>query len=265
MQVTYNGYVDTTGLRQMDWRITDALHDPPGLTERYHSERLYRLPSCNWCYRPDDESPEVGELPALRNGYVTFGCLNKAAKMSPPALRLWSQILAAVPGSRLMVPIAGSDRTNTGLGRRLESCGIPGDRLDLMPRTDLRRYLGRFNAIDIGLDPFPFNGITTTCDSLWLGCPVVTLAGRTHASRGGVSLLTAVGLEGLIARTAEQYVHKAVTLANDLDRLRSIRSGLRERVNASELRNETGFTRRLEAAYRAMWVDWCERPEKTRP
>ena len=173
--------------------------------------------------------------------------------MSPPALALWSQILEQVSNSRLLIPIAGSDRTNTGLRRRLESCGIPGDRLDLVPRVHWKEYLGRYNGVDISLDPFPFNGVTTTCDSLWMGVPAVTLAGRTFASRGGVSLLTAVGLEGLIARTPDDYVLKAVTLAKDLDRLRCIRSGLRERVNASELRDEVGYARRVEAAYRTMW------------
>lgn len=271
VQVTYNGYVDTTGMAAMDWRLTDEWHDPPGLTERYHTERLYRLAGGNWCYDPDlegDGTPDVGDLPAAANGSVTFGCLNKLIKVTPAALRLWGRLLEAVPGSRLVLSPPGHPNTHTYLQNLMAGHGLPPGRVDLVPKTPTRRaYLDRFNALDVSLDPFPFAGITTTCDSLWMGVPVVSLAGQTFVSRSGVSLLTAVGLpdpsagsgQGLIAHTEDEYVRIAVELASDLPRLAAVRRGLRDRMKASPLCDGPAFARKLEAAYRFMWRDWCER------
>lgn len=258
VQVAYNGYVNTTGLRAMDWRITDAHHDPPGLTERYHTEKLYRLNACNWCYKPDDDSPEVAPPPARRNGYVTFGSLNKFVKASPRAMRLWARILRAVPRSKLRLAVLGGPATNRHPLEALARCGVPSDRIELVPKTPTRRqYLHGFDQIDVCLDPFPFNGITTTCDSIWMGVPVVSLAGDAFASRAGVSLLTAAGVPELIALTEDQYVRNAAELADDPARLAALRAQLRSRMAGSVLCDGPGLAHRLETAYRLMWRGGC--------
>ena len=220
VQATYNGYIDTTGMSSMGYRITDALHDPPGLTDRFHTEKLVRLPICNWCYRGDEDCA-AGSAAAC------------AVQRQRHHLREPEQAGEGIPGRRGAVgPGAGGRarlppaahghwRGSQPLGAdALVKWGIPSNRLTLVPQAPTRAdYLRRFAEIDICLDPFPFNGITTTCDALWMGVPVVTLAGRTHVSRAGVSLLSAIGLAKLIAQTPERYVQIAAALASDLPRL----------------------------------------------
>ena len=253
VQVTYLGYPDTTGLAAMDYRITDSRHDPPGETEQFHSERLVRLDPCCWCYRPEPETPEdVGPPPAVERGAVTFAVLNKPAKITDAMARLWSRILDATGPSRLMI-LGGAD-----LRPLLERGGVPAGRTDFVPRQPRRDYLRLYHEVDVALDTFPYNGHTTTCDALWMGVPVVTLAGPTHVSRAGLSVLSAAGLDDLVARTPEDYVRTATALAADPARLASLRSSLRPRVAACPLRDEAGFALRLGAAYRAMWAAWCE-------
>ena len=185
----------------------------------------------------------MSDLPAKTAGYVTFGCLNKLIKVSPAAMRLWGRVLAAVPGARLVLAPSGPPNTHDHLRREMAGHGLPPDRVDLVPKVPTRRaYLDRFNGIDISLDPFPFNGITTTCDSLWMGVPVVSLAGETFVSRAGVSLLSAVGLPELIATSEDEYVR-----------------ALRGRMAASPLGDGPAFARKLEDAYRFTWRNWCER------
>lgn len=262
VRVTYNGYVDTTGMADMDWRITAEWHDPPGLTEPYHTERLCRLPGGNWRYDPGPEgngTPDVGDLPAAGNGYVTFGCLNMLLKAAPAAMRRWGRILDAVPGSRLVLSPPGHPNTYPYLRDLMASYGLPPGPVDLVPEPPTRRaYLDRFDAIDVSLDPFPFAGITT-CDSLWMSVPVVTLTGGTFVSRSGVGLLTAVRLPELIAHSEDEYVRIAVALATDLPRLAALRRGLRDRMAASPLCDGPAFARKLEGTYRFMWRDWCRR------
>jgi predicted O-linked N-acetylglucosamine transferase (SPINDLY family) len=162
VQVTYNGYVNTTGMAAMDWRITDALHDPPELgTDRYYTEKIYRLPVCNWCYQPDEDSPGVGELPAARNGFVTFGCLNQFIKaLNPAVVRLWARVLEAVPGSRLVLLAPSPDPVNHSYALRwVDGHGVPPERVRLLGRMPRRDYLEAFNSIDVSLDPFPFNAL----------------------------------------------------------------------------------------------------------
>jgi protein O-GlcNAc transferase len=248
---SYLGYLGTTGLAAIDYYITDAHVDPPGLTDAHFQERLLRLPGCAFCYRPGD-APEVSRrLPARACGQVTFGSLNTPAKLSEEVLVLWAQVLAAVPGSRLVLPGGTGRRVGQWLREVLTRQGIATERLLLLDRAPTRfDYLRLYHGVDLCLDPFPYNGVTTTCDSLWMGVPVLTLEGRTTVSRQGVRFLRSAGLEGLIAATAKDYARMAIELAGDLDRLEALRFGLRERMQESPLMDASGLTSNLEAAYR---------------
>jgi predicted O-linked N-acetylglucosamine transferase (SPINDLY family) len=268
VQVVMVGYFDTTGLSTMDYRITDERQDPSGLTDPFHVERLVRLPQSGWCYTADDEAPEVADLPMLSNGYITFGCLNKIIKVTPECARLWGSLLQSVPRSRLLLVAPEADRSGS-LRRRLSQYGIPTDRLTIMDKAPTHGdYLQRFNMVDIGLDPFPFNGITTSCDGLWMGMPFVTLTGRTSVSRVGNSMLSAVGLADLVAHDPQTYLRLASALAEDHGRLRELRRGMRERMRYSHLMNARHFASSLDAAFQQMWETWCndrELPELACP
>jgi len=272
VQVTYNNNCDTTGLRAIGWKLTDAALDPPGQTERFHTERLYRLPRGMWCYTHDvDTPPTAGEPPMMANGFVTFGSLNRAVKHSPAVLRLWARVLAAVPRSRLMLLAAGAgDGPQCATYREhLRRHGIDPDRVQLVGRMPRQEYLRRLASIDVALDPFPFAGVTTTCDALWMGVPVVSRLGERLWSRSAASLLPHVGLEDLIAGrekyatvvaganhdpgVEDQYVQIAVGLAADGERLRQLRRTLRERMLASPLCDGKRMARELAEAYHFMW------------
>jgi predicted O-linked N-acetylglucosamine transferase (SPINDLY family) len=260
VQVTYLAYCSTTGLETMDYRLTDPHLDPPGMNDSFYSEKSIRLPETYWCYSPDEQSPQVGPPPALRAGNVTFGSLNNFCKVSPQTLDLWIQLLRATPKSHLILHAhEGSHRQR--VWDLLERQGIDPRRVMFVGRVPLSEYFKRYEQIDIGLDPFPCNGGTTTCDALWMGVPVVTLAGRTAVGRGGVSVLRNVGLPELIAKTPEQYVQIAAALANDLPRLAELRRTLRARMQASPLMDAPRFARNIEAAYRQMWRDWCKQAD----
>jgi predicted O-linked N-acetylglucosamine transferase (SPINDLY family) len=261
VQASYLGYLGTTGLAAIDYYITDALADPPGLTEAHYQEQLVRLPECGFCYRPGP-APEVRpDLPARRSGRVTFGSLNTLAKVSEEVLALWARVLAAVPESRLVLRTGAGRRAEERARAALARHGIAPERLLLHGQTATRfDYLKLFHDVDVCLDPFPYNGVTTTCDSLWMGVPVVTLAGNTGVSRQGVRFLGSVGLDELIAATPEDYVRTATELAGDLARLEALRAGLRERVGRSPPTDATRFTRHLETAYRALWDAATPRP-----
>jgi protein O-GlcNAc transferase len=257
VQATMVGYFDTTGLAAMDWRVTDAWMDPPGETEQFHTERLARLPETCWCYRPDDDAPEVApEPPALLNRYITFGSLNKLIKVTRPCARLWAAVMEAVPRSRLVLSAPADAAAATR--ERLAGWGLPVERVDFVDKVrDRVDYLRRFNDIDVALDTFPFNGITTTFDGLWMGVPAVSLSGATSVSRAGRSILNAVGLPDLAASAAAGFVAAAVTLTADVDRLRLVRRTLRQTMVGPAPAKGALFTDRLEAAYRTMWRQWC--------
>ncbi len=260
--VSYLGYAGTTGVPAIDYRLTDEHVDPPGLTEAFNTEELVRLPHCFCCYRPPSEAPPVGPLPALASGQVTFASLNRLAKITPEVIGLWCRVLKGVPGSRLMLQASGlSDAgVHAAIEAQFARHGVGRDRLLLAGWGSFSDYLNHFQSADVGLDTFPFNGHTTTCHTLWMGMPVVVLAGRTSVARVGVSLLRNLGLDELIAETPDGYVEAACRLAADLGRLRELRAGMRARMTTSPLLDGPGFTRRLETAYREMWRRRCERP-----
>ena len=260
VQVTYLGYPNTTGLTAMNYRLTDAWADPPGLTERYHSETLVRVPGGFLCYQPDAGCPPVAALPAPGIGHVTFGSFNNLTKVTPEVVALWAKVLHAVPHSRLI--LKSKALSDEGMCERyyglFAAQGIDRDRLDFMGRlASLEEHLAIYGQVDIGLDPFPYNGTTTTCEALWMGVPVITLAGHAHAGRVGVSLMSQLGLDDYIAEDMGDYVARAVRLASDLDALAELRAGLRTRMQGSALCDGPGFTRKLEEAYRGMWRTWC--------
>ena len=258
LQVTMLGMPGTTGLDTIDFRVTDVYFDPPGSHDADYSERSIRLPHTFWCYQPPEDSPPVARLPAYKNGFVTFGCLNQLAKVSPHVLKLWVKILQSLPGSQLVLHApAGAHRDS--VRALFADAGIAADRLGFDARVPLRDYLVRHHELDLCLDPFPYSGGLTTMDALWMGVPVITLAGRTAVGRSGVSILSNVGLTELIVETPEQYVACAVALAGDLDRLSELRGGLRQRMEASPLVDGKQYALDVEAAFRRIWRTWCNR------
>jgi predicted O-linked N-acetylglucosamine transferase (SPINDLY family) len=256
LQASWLGYLNTTGLPAMDYRITDAIACPQGW-ERYHTERLLRLPDSQWCFAAAACAPAIGPLPAGRGAAVTFGALHNLAKVSPRVIALWSRLLHRVPGSRLLMLAPGQEQSFPQLAMQFAANGIDAARIQFTGRLPIADYLELHNRIDINLDAFPYTGGTTTCHSLWMGVPVVTMQGANVVSRGGASLLNAVGLPELVADSESQYLEIAEQLAGDLKRLALLRSGLRQRVAQSPLMDAARFTANLESAYRGIWRRWC--------
>ena len=259
VQVTWLGYAGTTGLAAMDYKITDPILDPPGKTEAFHAERLCRLPDCYFCYTPPPGYPAVSAPPALSSGVVTFCAFQNLAKVSDVAAGLWAQVLHAVPRSRLAIKARGlgGEATRQRLHALFAARGIGETRLVLEDWAGMNEYLARFSGVDIGLDTTPFGGGTTTFHALWMGVPVVTLAGQSALGRMGTSILTNLGLTELVAETAQAYVGIARRLAGDPERLLRLRSGMRERMQRSPLMDAARFTANLEALYRQMWTAEC--------
>jgi protein O-GlcNAc transferase len=256
VQVAWLAYPGSTGLHSIGYRLTDAQMEPSGIESAWSAEEPVRLPDCWCCYHPVGESPEIGKLPALSAEGVTFGSLNSFAKVNEGVLARWARVLDAVEGSRLLM-LCPEGQARKRVRAFFGALGIAGERVELtgvLPRPD---YLRLYQRIDIGLDPFPYNGITTTCDALWMGVPVLTLPVAMPASRAGLSLLSSIGLGELAARSEEDYVRMAVALAGNLPRLASLRATLRPRMLASPLMDAPRFARNVEAAYRAIWERWC--------
>jgi predicted O-linked N-acetylglucosamine transferase (SPINDLY family) len=262
LQVTWLGYPDGTGLPEMDFRITDRLSDPPGASDTLHRERLIRLEPSFCCYQPPSYAPEVAPPPCLASGRITFGSFNNLAKVTPELIALWTRVLLAVPGSRLMMkcsPLADAEVCE----RILEAFGAGGvaaDRIDLSGgEAQPADHLARYAELDIALDTSPYNGTTTTCEALWMGVPVVTLAGSRHASRTGLTLLTNCGLGELVTQSPEEYLELAVRLAEDFGRLAVLRTGLRERMASGPLLDAARVTLEVERAYEGMLEEYRRR------
>ena len=259
VQMTWLGYPDTTGLAAVDFRITDATADPAPAADGRHTEQLLRM-DCFLCYQPPADSPPV----ALRDpaAAVVFSSFNNIAKLNAQTLRMWGTILAAVAGSRLVLKAAALGFPDT-VDRLLDACernGIDPSRVELRGWiTGRGGHLGHYDEVDIALDTCPYNGTTTTCEALWMGVPVITLAGDAHMSRVGASILRAVGLANLVAESDTQYAQIALALAQDRSRRVALRAGMRDRLRASPLLDHAGFTRQLEQHY---WQAWCDLPRQ---
>ena len=259
VQITWNGYANTTGMSAMDFRISDPVVDPPGMTDHFHAERLLRLPEVYMVYCPPADAPPVGDLPAARDGRVTFGSMNALSKLSAPVVQLWARILHALPEAGLLLVTVPAGRTRERLAGLFAAHGIDVARLEMHDRLPQQEFLRMHHRIDIALDPFPFSGTTTTCQSLWMGVPVITLSGRVHASRVTTGMLTSIGLTELIAGSEDEYVNIATHLAENIGKMAELRSSLRQRMLNSPLTDAGRFTRNLEDAYRTVWKDWCGR------
>jgi len=260
VQVTYLGYPGTTGIPAMDWRITDRYSDPPGVTDHHYTEGLMRLPHGFLCYRPPDTAPEVCPPPGSKTGVITFGSFNNRSKITPSVVRVWSEILKRVPGSRLILKakVLSDPGARDFILDAFARSGVEPGRITCLGHVEAKNdHLALYGSIDIALDTFPYNGTTTTCEALWMGVPVIALEGMCHASRVGVSILSHAGLADLIAGTEEEYVQKAVELARDAGRLESLRSGLRGKMASSPLMDAAAFTRSLEDIYKSIWHTFC--------
>jgi len=259
VQINYLGYASGTGLASMQYRFTDEWADPQGEADDFHVEKLVRLPRGFLCYRPPDDAPVVAGLPALESGYITFGSFNNLAKVTPAVVRFWSELLQAVPNSRL---ICKAERlSDTSIRQRymelFEAHDIPVERVELLGQVNSTAgHLGLYSRVDIGLDTFPYNGTATTLEALWMGVPVVVLEGDRHMARVGVSILQQAGLQEFIARDSSEYISIVVGLVHDLERLAALRADLRTRIEQSSLCAATDFTRDVESAYRGLWEAW---------
>ena len=260
LQVSCIGYPNTTGLPQIDYYLTDSVCDPPGMTDHLFCERLWRLPRIFCCYLPPMEFPAVLPSPYLGNNFVTFGSFNNFGKVTQQQIILWARILRAVPGSRLYLKsMALGDRSvKESVLTQFNAEGIDGERIDMRTVTATPlEHLHEYSRVDIALDTYPYHGTTTTCEALWMGTPVITRAGVTHASRVGVSLLQNIGCTDCIAVDADDYVIRAVALAQDPLRLAALRTRLRAMMAGSALMDVVGVTREVEAAFVAMYELKC--------
>jgi len=271
VQALYMSYPNTSGLDTMDYRLTDERCDPPGWTEALHTEELVRLPRVFCCFKPLKRSPPVGPLPAGSRRPVTFGAFHRPAKVNDRVVRAWAEILHRTPGSRLLMHHSFGNRrarggapVDAGLRSRYQEMfqahGIGPERLKLVGGLPPAEHFALYNRVDLALDTFPFTGTTTTCVALWMGVPVVTLAGRTSVSRVSASQLASLGLEDWIAESVEKYVELAVAKATDRPRLAQLRAELRGRMRRSSLTDGAGMARTLEETYRWMWRRWCASP-----
>jgi predicted O-linked N-acetylglucosamine transferase (SPINDLY family) len=256
VQVCYLAYLGTTGLMSMDFRLTEPRLDPEGECEAFYTERCIHLPDGYWCYDPLTDTPQVAPPPALENAYVTFGSMNAFRKVNTAVLERWSDVLQAVPGSRMLIH-APPGFAATRVRETFSRLGTDPARLDFVGRSSRKEYLQTYDRIDICLDTLPYNGGTTTLDALWMGVPVVTEVGRTVFGRAGYAIAHQLSLLDLVAKSRDEYVERAAKLAKDIDQLATLRATLRERLERSPLMDAPRFARNVEQAYRRMWTEWC--------
>ncbi|HEV8000304.1 MAG TPA: tetratricopeptide repeat protein [Planctomycetaceae bacterium] len=257
VQVAYLAYPGTTGLSAIDYRLTDPYLDPLGESDYDYAERSLRLPETFWCYDPQSDVPLPGPLPAIDAGYITFGCLNNFSKVNVTTLDLWTGVLRAVSDSRLLL-LSPRGATRAGVLERFGRAGIDASRIEFVEYRPRPQYLELYRRIDLGLDTIPYNGHTTSLDSLWMGVPVVTRVGRTVVGRAGWSQLSNLDLTELVAWSDENFVSLATGLARDLPRLTRLRATLRDRMQRSPLMDAARFARHVESAYRCIWREWCQ-------
>jgi protein O-GlcNAc transferase len=260
LQITFLAYPNTTGMRAIEYRVTDAYADPPGVAETRYREKLLRMPHCLWCYRmPADTAAEAGALPASAAGHVTFASMNNVAKLNPALLGMWADLLLEAGDARLLLATIPPGSTRESMLRVFSGKGIDTGRIEFADRMSKDEFRALHQRVDIALDSYPCNGGATTCDTLWLGVPVVSLAGAGFRARAGLSLLNTIGLPQLVAHSAAEYVSIAAGLARDPERLQRLRAGLRDAMRRSPLCDAEAYTRDLERIYRGVWREWCVR------
>ena len=256
VQVTYLGYPNTSGLAEMDYRVTDSACDPPGQTERFHTETLLRLDPCFLTYRPPPDAPEPSPSVAGRRPF-TFACFAAMPKLHAGSIAVYASILRQVPGSRLVLKnrALADPAIVERLERQFRREGVDASRLRLLAYLPRREsHLDLYREADLALDSFPYAGTTTTCEALWMGVPVVSLVGKTHVERVGLTLLRQAGLPALAATSCEEFIRTAVEWASDRGRLARVRRGLRRRLRASALLDAGGYARRFEALLQSLVI-----------
>ena len=256
VQITWLGYPGTTGMPVMDFRLTDEIADPPGEADEYHSETLVRLPRGFLCYGPPEDAPAVSGLPAHKNGHITFGSFNNLPKINLEVIALWSRLLDQVADSHLLLKSKqfADEQVRQRFLDLFSARGIGAERVRLLPKTTTTAaHLALYHQMDIALDPFPYNGTTTTCEALWMGVPVITLRGDRHASRVGASILSRMGLETMVAENEGQYVGIGIELAQDITALENLRGGLRSHMQSSVLCDGKSFARIMETTIQNLW------------
>lgn len=258
VQISWAGYVGTTGLAAMDYVLADRYQAPPG-TEPFYSERILRMPDAYICYDPPAYAPPVKPLAALSEGRVTFGSFNSQAKLAPEVIRLWARILARVPQSRMLLKYRGMGDPSVArrLAEQFRTAGVDPGRVEFSPFSPHAELLEQYNRVDIGLDPFPYSGGVTSCEALWMGVPVITCPGETFASRHALTHLSNIGLTETIAPTFQAYEDLAVGLAADLPRLAALRTRLRPQMAASPLCDGARFAHNLMNVLRDAWRRYC--------
>jgi protein O-GlcNAc transferase len=259
VQATYIGYPSTTGLSAMDYRISDHWIDPEGMSDTFHTEEIIRLPNGSFCFTPYEHSPDIGLRRLIQPGQVTFASFNNTAKINREVIALWSAVMQALPDSRMLLAAKALDDASTvaRLKSRFSEYGVDPQRLEFLGWSPIDQHLALYNGVDIGLDTFPWCGNTTTCDALWMGVPVITMAQNESRGRMGVSVLNQAGLNGFIAESPDDFVAKAVALARDPNRLQQLRSSLRAKLKQSPLLDGHTIAVHLENAYRNIWRRWC--------
>jgi protein O-GlcNAc transferase len=256
VQVSWLGYINSTGLSTINYRFSDAVLDPPGTADGQSSEHIVRLPKTYWCYRPP-LSIEAGATSTASGRGFRFGSFNRYSKVSDTTIALWGRLMHAVPGSRLVVVTVPVGPAQNELLKRLENAGVARERVELAARLEQHQYFAHFDRVDLCIDTTPYSGATTTCDALWMGVPVVTLRGATPISRSAASVLTGAGLTEWIAETPKQFVDVAAALALTGPRGPGPRAALRQEFETSAVMDEHTYTRDVERAYRWMWTQWC--------
>lgn len=259
IQVSYLGYINTTGLREIDYRFCDAFVNPSE-TQDYYTEKLVYLPGSFTCYEPIDPSPAVNETPALANGYITFGCFNNTNKLTPGTIKVWSSLLKDIPASKLLLKSShlNDQKTIERFKVQFLEQGVDEKQLLFEGSSEIYDYMATYNKIDIALDPFPHNGGTTSHDVLWMGVPLIALEGDRYVSRFGVSILNNLGYPEWIASDEKEYINKAKGLASDIMLLNTIRLGLREKIKTSPLCDGVTFSRNFELVLQSLWKEFCK-------
>ncbi len=260
IQMSYLGYPNTTGMKAIDYRITDAISDPPNDADKYYTEKLLRLPSSAWCFQPPVDAPPVAGLPALEHGHITFGSFNNFAKITPAVLEVWAKVLAAVPKSRLLLK---ADAFSLGSVQErilavFATQNIAPERIEFSPAgLEYKAHLALYGRVDVALDPFPCNGAATTLEALFMGVPVLTLKGKSHAGRVGMSLLAQINMPEWIANSTKGYVRRSYLFTRDLQELVALRAQLRFQLLNCGITDAPTFVAHLESAYRAAWQAWA--------
>lgn len=253
VQATVFGYPNTTGMAAVDYRITDGFSDPPGVTDHLSAERLLRLPDVAWVYKPPAVAPGVSPLPSAAGNPFTFGCMKNPAKCSDACLSAWARLLRETPDSVLVLLAGQSEAAARRIAERFVAEGVHPDRVRPLPRLPADRYFATYGQIDLALDPFPYNGGVTTCDALWMGVPVLAVAGNTYVSRQGAGIMTRLGMPEFVAADLEQLVGLARHWANCRIALAVVRAGLRDRLAASAICDAPRYVANLEAELRRVW------------